>query len=102
MPNIRIVVADDHPLFRMAVVLTLAEAPGMEIVGEGCSVADALRLASEHRPDLVLLDVDMPGDALSAIDQIRADCADTKSVIITAMGQGALVCSAMQKGAWGY
>jgi DNA-binding NarL/FixJ family response regulator len=102
MPKIRIVVADDHPLFRMALVLTLTEAPGMEIVGEGASVADALRMAANDRPDLVLLDVDMPGDALSAIAQIRAICADIKSVIITAIGQSGLVCSAMQKGAWGY
>jgi DNA-binding NarL/FixJ family response regulator len=102
MPSIRIVVADDHPLFRTALALTLGGEPDMEIVGEGASVADVLRLTAECQPHLVLLDVDMPGNAIGAIAEIGTICARAKSIFLTGIGEGPLVSSAMQNGAWGY
>jgi len=58
---IRLAVIDDHPLFREGVIRSLTEMDEFNIVGEGSSKQDALRIAVEHRPDILLLDISMPG-----------------------------------------
>lgn len=54
-------VIDDHPLFREGVIRSLTEMDEFNIVGEGSSKEDAFRIAMEHRPDILLLDISMPG-----------------------------------------
>ena len=58
---IRVLVVDDHPLFRHGVVSSLGMEPGLTVVGEASSGEDALKLARELLPDVVLLDISMPG-----------------------------------------
>jgi two-component system, NarL family, response regulator DegU len=58
--SIRIVIADDHPLFRRGLVDTLSESPGIEIVGEASDGERAMALIEEHKPDVAVLDIDMP------------------------------------------
>ncbi len=64
---IRLVVIDDHPLFREGVTRSLTETGGFEVVGEGSTAEDALRLAHEEAPDIILLDISLPGGSLNAI-----------------------------------
>ena len=73
MPNkkIRIVIVDDHPVVRRGVSETFAEAEGFDVVGEGGSAADAIALARDRRPDLIVLDVNLPGGGAEAVAHIH-------------------------------
>src|SRR5690348_6435050 len=66
----QIVVVDDHPLFRDGVVHTLSAEPDIEVVGQGGSAAEAVELAQDRLPDLILLDIHMPGGGLQAAQTI--------------------------------
>ena len=81
--QIRIVVVDDHPLFREGVTSTLAEADIFEVVGEGGSADDAFRLVAEHLPDIVCLDISMPGGGVEAARRISAEFPDVRIVMLT-------------------
>ena len=64
---VKVVVIDDHPLFREGVIHTLDAQPDIEVVGEGATADDAVRLTSTLLPDLVLLDISMPGGGMNAV-----------------------------------
>ena len=71
MSDIRLVLADDHPIYRDGVARTLADAGGIAVVGQAQDGAGAARLCAELHPDLVLLDVSMPkGGGLGALGLI--------------------------------
>lgn len=99
--KIRIVLVDDHPMFRAGVYKSLGDL-GFDIVGEGGSASDAVSLATTHCPEAVLLDISMPGNGLSAVQTILAKAPATKVVILTASEDGDDVRAAMQSGACGY
>src|SRR5689334_13713522 len=69
---IRLAVIDDHPLMRDGVALTLSREPDFRVVASGGSAAEAIRIAEEHKPHIMILDVNMPGGGLSAARQIGA------------------------------
>lgn len=98
----RVLVADDHPLFRQGVVGTLRSAGDMEIVAEASDAAGAVRLAREQLPDLALLDVTMPGGGLQAARDIKAACPATKVVMLTVSEDEDDLLAAMKAGASGY
>jgi DNA-binding NarL/FixJ family response regulator len=98
----RIIVIDDHPLFREGVSLTLAAEPDVTIVGEGESAADAARLASQYQPDLVLLDLDIPGGGLAALGAIAAASPKTRVLVLTALVSEEKLMALLQAGAQGY
>lgn len=103
MPEkIQIVVIDDHPLFREGVVSTLRAEADFEIVGEGTSGAEAIRLAGEHLPDLLLLDINIPGGGLNAVPKIAATSPVTKIVMLTASEAEDDVVTALKAGARAY
>ena len=62
--RIRIAVVDDHPLFREGVAAILAQNPRFEVVAQGSSAEQAIRIAHDLLPDILLLDVAMPGDGM--------------------------------------
>jgi DNA-binding NarL/FixJ family response regulator len=64
--SIRIVLADDHPIFRDGLVRSLEETGRFAVVGAGATADEAVALTGEHRPDLVLLDISMPGGGVDA------------------------------------
>src|SRR5579871_1450352 len=99
---IRVLVADDHPLFREGVVGTLRRAGEMEIVAEASDAAAAVRLARDLLPDLALLDVAMPGGGLQAARDIKAACPATRVVMLTVSEDEDDVLAAMKAGASGY
>ena len=72
--SIRILVADDHLIIRQGLRLILETQEGFELVGEAADGAEALRLCAELHPDVVLMDLRMPGmDGLAAIERLRAN-----------------------------
>jgi len=100
--SISLAVVDDHPLFREGVIRSLTEMDGFSIVGEGSSKEDALRIASEHRPDILLLDISMPGGGLDAIPLILQQIPDQKIVMLTVSEASDDMMAALKGGAKGY
>jgi len=99
---IRIAVIDDHPLFRESVVETLASAGNFEIVGEGATAGDALRLAQDLVPDIVLLDLRLPGGGVQAATSIVSVCPTVRIIMLTASDSEQDVIAALRAGAQGY
>lgn len=98
---IRIAVVDDHPVFREGVIAILSRTEDMEIIGEGQSADDALRLA-EMLPDIILLDVDMPGGGIAAVETISRQFPIVKAIMLTVSDSGSDIIRAFEGGARGY
>ena len=96
-----IAVVDDHPLFREGVARTLAE-HGFDVVAEGASAADALRIVLEISPDILLLDLSLPGGGLEGLRAIRSQRPDQKVVMLTVSEHSDDVLRALKAGAQGY
>jgi DNA-binding NarL/FixJ family response regulator len=103
MPSsINIVVIDDHPLLREGVSSTLAAVDGFEIVGEGENYEDAVRIALQTMPDIILLDISMPGGGVEAASDIHDALPAVKIIMLTASEDEKDVISALQAGANAY
>ncbi len=100
--KIRVVIVDDHPLFREGVANTLQAKPDIEIVGQGTTAEEAHRLAQELMPDIILLDIAIPGGGLNAIRSITADCPVVKIVMLTVSEDEDNVLAAFKNGARAY
>jgi DNA-binding NarL/FixJ family response regulator len=102
-PAIRIVVADDHPVVRGGLVALLRTIAGFEVIGEADDGESAVAAATAHRPDVVLMDIRMPGvDGLEATRRIREQAPDTRVLVLTMHDDDATVFTAVQAGAHGY
>ncbi len=101
--QIRVLVVDDHPLFRQGVVHSLGSDPGLRVVGETASGEQALKLVLVLLPDVVLLDVSMPGwDGLVTAQKIFAACPATKIVMLTVSEDKDTLFAAFKAGARAY
>ena len=100
--KIQIIIVDDHPLFRDGVIQTLKAEPDIEIVGEATTAPEAVRLAGELLPDVILLDITIPGGGLNAARTIAATLPVTKIVMLTASEAEEDVLAALKAGARGY
>ena len=100
--KIQIVIVDDHPLFRDGVAHTLAAESDLEIVGQGASADEAIRLAQDLLPDLILVDLNMPGGGLHAARTISATCPVTLVVVLTVSEEEEDLLAALRAGARGY
>ncbi|SDA55071.1 response regulator [Mesorhizobium qingshengii] len=99
---IHIAIVDDHPLFREGVARSLAEIGGFEVVGEGGNAEDAERLVAAKHPDILLLDISMPGGGLAAAASILARHSGQKIVMLTVSETNADVAQALNAGVRGY
>jgi two-component system response regulator NreC len=100
---IRCVIADDHEMLRYGVRRLLEDAADFAVVGEAGDAAEALKLALQHRPDLVLLDISMPGmSSFEAGRLIEEHCAGTRIVYLTMHEDQEYVQEALRSGARGY
>ncbi len=101
--QIRVLVVDDHPLFRQGVVHSLGSDPKLQVVGETSSGEDALRLARELLPDVVLLDISMPGwSGLVTAEKINVACPATTIVMLTVSEDKDKLIAAFKAGARAY
>jgi two-component system nitrate/nitrite response regulator NarL len=100
--KVSIAVVDDHPIFRLGVIRVLKNEPSFEVVAEGTCATDAVDIALSFRPDVMLLDMSMPGGGLSAAREITARSPETKIVFLTMVDDETIVSSAFKAGARGY
>ena len=100
--KIRIVVIDDHPMFRDGVTRTLANQPDLEVVAEGSNAEDAIRYATEFMPEVILMDISMPGCGIKAASVINKTCPVVKIVMLTMSENEDDVMRSMNSGACGY
>lgn len=100
--KLRIAIVDDHPLMRQGLSSTLRAQPDFEVVGEGGTGEDAIRIAETALPDLIILDVNMPGNGISGARAINHRCPAVKIMVLTAYDDEQTVSAALQAGASGY
>lgn len=100
--KIRVAVVDDHSLLRAGVIRALALDDMIEVVGEGASAMDAIELAKAHEPDLILLDISMPGDGIEAARIISNLPSPPQVVMLTVSEDDDDVTRALDAGAVGY
>jgi DNA-binding NarL/FixJ family response regulator len=99
----RVLVVDDHALFRAGMLAVLGALPDVEVVGEAASGEEALTAVAEHRPDVVLMDLRMPGiGGLAATARITEKHPDTHVVVLTMSEDPDSVFAALRAGARGY
>lgn len=103
MPRkIRVGVVDDHPLYRDGVIFALESETDIEVVGQGENANDAFQIAHDHSPDVLLLDMNMPGGGLNAVAKIALRCPATKTLMLTVVDDEDEVRNVLRKGARGY
>lgn len=103
MTKLRVLIVEDHPLFRKGLRALLRSMDDVEIVGEATSGREAQELAARQGPDVVLMDLQMPdGDGLSATRAIVAERPQTHILVVTLFDDDESVFAALQAGARGY
>jgi DNA-binding NarL/FixJ family response regulator len=104
MPHeaIRIAVVDDHPFMREGVVHILGQQDDMEVVAWGANADDAVRIAQDELPDIILLDMNMPGSGLTALDRIATLCPSVRVIALTVREDHDVVRRALMLGARAY
>lgn len=103
MSKTRILLADDHTLFRQGVRTLIAAEPDFEVVGEAANGGEAVDRSNELRPDVVLMDIGMPGlSSFEATRQIKRARPDTKIVFLTMHDDEDYLVEGMEVGASGY
>lgn len=103
MTALSVLIADDHPVFRDGIRALLEATPNTNIVGEATTGEEAVSLAAKLQPDVILMDVQMPGlNGIEATRRIVAENADVRVLIVTMFEDDASVFTAMRAGARGY
>src|SRR5947207_642862 len=99
----RILLADDHVLVRAGIRSLLEKLPDIEIVGEAGNGREALHLVQAQQPNIVLMDVAMPGlNGLEAVARLKADFPEVKVIILSMHANEEYVIQALRSGACGY
>jgi len=103
MSKIRVLLTDDHTLFRQAIRTLLSAEPDLEVVGEAQGAAEAVVLAQQARPDVVLMDIGMPGmSSFEATRQIRRDRPDTRVLFLSMYDDEDYLAECVEIGASGF
>src|SRR5579863_2043944 len=100
---IRVLAVDDHPIFRQGITSLLADHPDMQLVAEGSSGLEAVRLFRAHKPDVTLMDLQMPEmNGLDAIISIRGEFPEARIIVLTTYSGDVQVLRALKAGAHAY
>ena len=103
MNKIGILIVDDHPLVRQGIISFLEVQDELEVKGEAADGEEAVRAAEELKPDVILMDLLMPGmDGIEAIRQIKSSRPETRIIVLTSFAQNDKVFPAIKAGADGY
>jgi DNA-binding NarL/FixJ family response regulator len=103
MQKTSVLLVDDHPFVREGIRSFLSDLPNFEVVGEASSGAEAVKLAQQHDPDFILLDINMPGtNGLEAVGQLRKITPKAKILILTVHNSREYVLHVARSGAHGY
>jgi two-component system response regulator DevR len=103
MTAIRILLADDHAIVRLGLLTLINEQAGLQVVGEAGTAAEAVRAVEQLLPDVVLMDIRMPGEGgIEATRQINTRFPAVKVVVLTSFADDELVLRAIRAGAVGY
>lgn len=102
MKPIKVVVVDDHPMFRAGVVQILSGTSDFEVVGEGSTADDALQLAATVNPELMLLDISMPGSGIDAASRVLKSFPAINVIMLTASEAEENVTATLEAGVKGY
>jgi DNA-binding NarL/FixJ family response regulator len=101
--KIRILVADDHPMLREGLVTVLSTQPDFDVVGEATDGSEVVRLAETLLPDVILLDLEMPGmDGVVALERLRESGSEARTVVFTAYDTDERILGSLRAGARGY
>jgi len=101
--TIRLAVVDDHPIVRDGLVAVLGDEPDFEVVGAAASAEEAAALVARERPDVVLLDLELPGaDGVAALPDLLAAAPGVRVLVFTAYATDERVLGAIRAGAGGY
>jgi DNA-binding NarL/FixJ family response regulator len=103
MAKYRIIIVDDHEVVRLGLKSLLERHPQFEIVGEAATAREALEQVSRQRPDVVLMDIRLPGmSGIEACEEITKNYPETKVVMLTSYAEDEMLFSAIRAGASGY
>ena len=103
MAAVRLLIVDNHTLFRQGLVSLLGSEPGMQVIGEAGSGEEALQLAAQLKPDVILMDVKMPGmGGVEATRRLLASMPQTRVMMLTVSEEEESLLAAIQAGARGY
>ncbi len=100
--KIRLVIIDDHPLFREGVASIINGKDDFQVVAQGENGEEAVELVAKYSPDILLLDINIPGGGLNVVGKISACCPTIKIVMLTASTEEDDVVTALKTGARGY
>jgi len=101
--TVRVILADDQPLVRAGLRVLIADCPDLEVVGEAGTGAQAVQLTRQARPDVVVMDIRMPGmDGIEATQMITAGAGPTRVVVLTTFDDDDYVYAALRAGASGF
>jgi two-component system, NarL family, response regulator DevR len=103
MTKTRILLVDDHDIVRLGLMTLLNDQPDMEVIGEASTAAEAVRAAVKLQPDVVLMDIRLPGEGgIEAARQVTRSVPNSKVVMLTSFADDELIVRAIRAGAVGY
>ncbi|MCA1730693.1 MAG: response regulator transcription factor [Actinobacteria bacterium] len=101
--TIRVLVADDHPMLREGLVAVLTTQPDFDVIGEAADGFEVVRLAEQRMPDVILLDLEMPGmDGVAVLRKLQEAGANAHAIVFTAYDTDERILGALRAGARGY
>ena len=100
--EVSIAIVDDHPILRHGLAAVLRSEAGFKVVAEGGSSTEALQIANVHRPNIMLLDLGIPGGGIEALKEICIQVPSTRCIILTVCDDADTAINALNSGAQGY